>query len=84
MEMYPVFIVDVCFDPYGTDEKLIGAESREDLLSKLDKVNILNEYEEDLPKIIKHLKEDEWRIKEHKHLFTDKPYVLLETFAYYE
>lgn len=85
-ELYPVFRVDICFEPYSIDDVLIGAKSREDLLENFDfKKYLQGTYtSEELLQYIAVLKEFENRIELVKDLYTDRPYEVLETFMYYE
>lgn len=75
---YPVFSIDICFDSYASNEILVGAESKKDLINHLN----------DFIKLKKHvkqiIKDNEWRIKEIPNLFTNKIYSILDSYAYFE
>ncbi len=86
-ELYPVFRVDICFEAYAMEDKLIGAKSREDLIENFDFKSCLHDRfdSEDLQEHLFLLKNNkEYRIAQIKGLYTDKPYEVLDTFAYYE
>ena len=84
-ELYPVFRVDICFEPYSIDDVLIGAKSQEDLLENFDfKKCLQGVSEEELQLRIAILKRFENRIELVKDLYTDRPYEVLETFRYHE
>ena len=78
---YPVFSVDVCFDAYAMNEILVAAESRDDLIAHLVCMEFLNYISaEDKKRLV----DDYWRINKVPNLFSDKPYMKLEEYAYYE
>ena len=77
-KVFPVFSVDVCFDPYSMSQILVGAESVEDLIKNLKPIV---RYKKDRDKISK---EREWRIVKVPNLYTDKPYEVLDRYSYYE
>jgi len=82
-ELYPVFRVDFSFAPYSIDERLIGAKDKKDLLANVDFKKVekgwrLNDEE------IEQLSIADYRIERVENVYTDKPYVVLETFSYYE
>lgn len=79
--LYPVFRVDICFASYAMDYRYIGAKDREDLVLHLKGI-----FEED-DVVLGHLREieeEDYRIEAVPDLYTDKPYKILDTFAYYE
>ena len=82
-ELYPVFVVDVCRQPYATDDVLVGAESKEDLREHLPE--ILEEFGWHNTKVVEEvMSEFDWRVAEKEGLYTDQPYKILADFAYYE
>lgn len=77
---YPVFRVDAAFEEYSINYKYIGAESKEELINRFDWKSVLNTNGR-----IRQFKRDaDWRIEVIPHIFTDFPYKVLETTAYYE
>lgn len=81
---YQVYEVDVCFSSYALEYKLIGAKDESDLKSHIK--DILGETltERQLSEIIAPEDEDYPRINKINGLFTDKPYKVLTSYAYYE
>ena len=77
-KVFPVFSVDVCFDSWAMDQVLVGAESEEDLFKNLKPIV---RYKKDRIKISK---ERDWRITKVPNLYTDKPYTVLDRYAYFE
>lgn len=77
-KMYQVYSIDTCFEQYAIDYILVGAEDEDDLIAHL---NESVGYKKRREKIIK---EKEWRIKKVEHLFTDTPYVVLDSYGYIE
>ena len=86
-ELYPVFSVDVCFASYAMDYKLIGAKSRKDLIENFDwadgNIDIFDKAFT-FKEAMDHMKGEDFRIKQIPGLYTDKPYEILDTYAYYE
>ena len=78
--MVPVFELDTYFDTYGMQYLLVGAESREDIVSHLSEI-FGDDYDEDAAK---RLKREKWRIKKVEGLFTDTPYKILTGYTYIE
>jgi len=79
---YQVFEVYDCFDEYGMSNFYVGAKDRKDLIDHLYEVG----REKGLAKkfIAKIIKEEDWRIKEVDHMFTDTPYTSLDSNGYIE
>lgn len=77
-KVFPVFSVDVCFDSYAMDQVLVGAESVDDLIKNLKPIV---RYKREVNKISK---ERETRIVKIPNLYTDKPYTVLDRYAYFE
>ena len=85
--MYKVFDIDVYFSTYGMENVLVGAIDEEDLKKHITQ-KILGVEGEFYPAIsnkefIEKLEEEE-RIKEVSHLFTDEPYKVIERYYYAE
>ena len=83
--MYKVFEIDIYFSTYGMETVLVGAIDEEDLKKHITQES-LKAY--DAPKtsrkqFIAQLEEEE-RIKEVPHLFTDEPYKVIERYFYAE
>ena len=76
---YQVYSVDTCFEEYAMEYQLIGAESVEDLLLHLKDCKTVNK-----KAVNKIRKEAEWRIREIPHLYTDVPYIGLDSYGYCE
>ena len=81
-KMYKVFVVDVCFDSYATDDVIVGAEGVDDLIQHIpvifDDYSFTDDNKETFLKQLQH------RIAVIEHLYTDTPYQILTSFAYYE
>ena len=76
---YQVYSVDTCFDCYAMEYQLIGAESVEDLLLHLKDCKTVSK------RVVGRIKkESKWRIREIPHLYTDVPYIGLDSYGYYE
>jgi len=82
--MYKVFEVNDCFEDWAMSDFLIGAESREDLISHLPEIMIERDGKRSGTKAAKRIIKDEYRIKEIENLFTDKPYTSLTSYGYIE
>ena len=82
-ELYPVFRVDFSFVPCSIDERLIGAKDKKDLLANVDFKKIETGWHLD-DEEIEVLSNADYRIERVENVYTDKPYVVLETFSYYE
>lgn len=85
--MYKVFEIDVYFSTYGMENVLVGAIDEEDLKKHITQ-KILGVENEFYPAIsdkefIEKLEEEE-RIKEIPHLFTDEPYKVIDRYFYAE
>lgn len=85
--MYKVFEIDAYFSTYGMYFILIGAIDEDDLKKHITQ-EILGVEDEFYPAIsdkefIEKLEEEE-RIKEIPHLFTDEPYKVIERYFYAE
>lgn len=85
--IYKVFEIDVYFSTYGMENVLVGAIDEEDLKKNITQ-KILGAEDEFYPPIsdkefIEKLEEEE-RIKEVPHLFTDEPYKVIERYFYAE
>ena len=82
---YPVFSVDVCFTSYAMEYKLIGAKDKEDLLENFDFKPWLTDYSggTELQQQLDAIKNAEYRIKQIEGLYTDTPYKVLDSYAYY-
>ncbi len=85
--MYKVFEIDVYFSTYGMETVLVGAIDEEDLKKHITQKLLRVEGEFYPPisnkKFIEKLEEEE-RIKEVPHLFTDEPYKVIERYFYAE
>ena len=75
---YPVFTVNVYFGEWGMEYILVGAEDEEDLINHLKS---FVDYKRDAKKIAK---EKDTRIIKVQNMFTDKPYKVLDRYAYFE
>ena len=83
---YPIFKIDVCFSPYAIDYILVGAKDVDDLIAhiKTDAIEGID-LTDDYIYSFSNLKTDyDGRIKVMDNSFTDKPYVVLGEFRYYE
>lgn len=85
--MYKVFEIDVYFSTYGMENVLVGAIDEEDLKKHITQ-KLLGAEGEFYPPIsdkefIEKLEEEE-RIREIPHLFTDEPYKVIERYFYAE
>lgn len=82
--MYQVFSVDICCQGYAIDFLLIGAKNKDDLRTHivpiLESVNIDSN---EIGNIVSAFGFDA-RVKEKDGLYTDRPYEVLDRFAYYE
>lgn len=77
---YPIFRVNIAFESYSIDYIFIGAESKEELISRFDWQSVLETNGQ-----ARKFKEDaDWRIEVVPHMFTDFPYQVLDHIAYYE
>ena len=82
-ELYPIFSVDTCIQSYSIEYTLIGAKDVDDLLAHLPGI---------LKEMGKPYNERRQLLKDYKTFtpdvidgaYTDKPYVPLSTYAYYE
>ena len=82
-EFYQVFGVDLCASSYAMEEALIGAKDKDDLISKLPEILKKRGHTESVKRIIKQNSGDYYpRLIE--NVYTDKPYEVLDTYAYYE
>lgn len=81
---YKVYEVDVCFSSYALEYKLIGTKDENDLKSHIKDILEETLTERQLSEIIAPKDEYYPRITEIKGLFTDKPYKVLTSYAYYE
>lgn len=85
--MYKVFEIDVYFSTYGMRKVLIGAIDEEDLKKNITQ-KILGVQNEFCPKISDKefiaVLEEEDRINEVPHMFTDVPYKVIESYFYAE
>lgn len=80
-KMYPVFRVDICFTGYAINYALIGAESIQDLIAHIHDIFT----EDDMDYGYGSVDEiTESRIEEVKGLYTNNPYIILDSYAYYE
>lgn len=75
---YQVYSVDTCFSEYAMEYQLVGAESVDDLITHLKD---FIRYKKDRKRIEN---EREWRIREIPHLYTDVPYIGLDSYGYCE
>lgn len=86
-KFYPVFRIDACFTGYAMEDVYIGAVDKDDLVNHLKDIltgfwgknNPTNDDE-----YIKEIIEEDYRIKEVEHMFTDNPYIIIESCSYYE
>ena len=81
-KFYPVFRIDICFTGYAMHYILIGAESVNDLIAHIH--DILNDDDLDYGGSIDYLASDTSRFEEVRNMYTDKPYVILDSYSYYE
>lgn len=83
--MYPVFRIDICFSSYATDYILVGAKDKDDLIKHLKDVISDNDlYGGSIDDIISSEKSRFKRIDEIKHMLTDIPYTIIDSYSYYE
>lgn len=84
--MYKVFCIDICFACYAQNYILVGGNSKADVIEHLEEIvensgndiSYLYEVIDDISNI------GIGRVEEVKNLYTDKPYIVLKNFAYYE
>ena len=82
-KFYPVFSVDICFTGYAMHYVLIGAESVEDLIAHIH--DILTDNDLDYGTVsVDELACETSRFEEVKNMYTDKPYIVLDRYSYYE
>ena len=85
--MYKVFEIDIYFSTYGTDNVLVGALDEEDLKKHITQklLGVEGDFHPPISnkKFIEKLEEEE-RIKEVPHLFTDEPYKIIDRYFYAE
>lgn len=80
---YSVFKVDICLVPYGIEYIYVGAENIVDLNRHLE--DILKEYGLEKNQIVDIISDSDIdRIKKIDGLYTDKPYVVLDSVYYSE
>lgn len=82
-KFYPVFSVDICFTGYAMHYVLIGAESVEDLIAHIHDILTDNDLDYGTGSIDE-LAYETSRFEEVKNMYTDKPYVVLDRYSYYE
>ena len=82
-KFYPVFSVDICFTGYAMHYVLIGAESVEDLIAHIHDILTDNDLAYGTGSIDE-LAYETSRFEEVKNMYTDKPYVVLDRYSYYE
>lgn len=85
--MYKVFEIDVYFSTYGMENVLVGAIDEEDLKKHITQKILGTEgafYPAISDKEFIAMLEEEERIKEVPHLFTDEPYKVIERYFYAE
>lgn len=80
-KQYAVFRIDICFTGYAIDYVLVGAESIEDLLAHMHEIFEENEIDYGTTSVDEITSD---RIKEVKGLFTNTPYIKLDSYRYYE
>ncbi|MBQ3416066.1 MAG: hypothetical protein IJH39_12190 [Clostridia bacterium] len=82
-KFYPVFRMDVCFTGYAMHYILVGAENVGDLIAHIH--NFLTDDDLDYgAESVDELALETSRFEEVKDMYTDKPYVILDSFSYYE
>ena len=82
-KFYPVFRIDICFTGYAMHYVLVGAESVNDLIAHIH--DILKDDDLDYgAESVDELALETSRFEEVKDMYTDKPYVILDSFSYYE
>lgn len=86
-KFYPVFRIDACFTGYAMEDVYIGAVDKDDLVNHLKDI-LTGFWGKDNPttddEYIKEIIEEDYRIKEVEHMFTDNPYTIIESCSYYE
>ena len=82
-KFYPVFSVDICFTGYAMHYVLIGAESVEDLIAHIHDILTDNDLAYGTGSIDELVSETS-RFEEVKNMYTNKPYVVLDRYSYYE
>ncbi len=83
-KLYPVFRVDVCFEPYAMEYKLIGAKDAKDLRQQIKAILSDYGFDKEELSILETENRDANRIVKMENIYTDKPYKILKSFAYYE
>lgn len=84
-QYYPVYTIDICFESYATDYIWVGAEDTQHLLEWLFSKESGYKFNKAQKKEIKDSLKGEWsRARKLKHVWTDTPYKVLESFGYYE
>lgn len=82
-KFYQVFRIDICFTGYAMDYVLVGAESVDDLIAHIH--DFLTDDDLDYgTESVDELALETSRFEEVKDMYTDKPYVVLDSFSYYE
>ena len=82
-KFYPVFRIDICFTGYAMHYILVGAQSVDDLIAHIH--DILTDDDLDYGTAsVDELVLETSRFEEVKDTYTDKPYVVLDSYSYYE
>lgn len=84
--MYKVYRIDICFTCYARNYILVGGNSKADVIEHLEEIveNSGNDIDYLYEEIDSLLNIGIGRVEKVKNLYTDKPYIVLENFAYYE
>jgi len=82
-KFYPVFRIDVCFSGYAMHYVLVGAESIDDLIAHIHDILTDDDLDYDAASV-DYLASEASRFEEVKNMYTDNPYVILDSYSYYE
>ena len=82
-KFYPVFRIDVCFTGYAMNYVLVGAENMDDLIAHIHDIFTDNDLDYGTASVDE-LASETSRFEEVKNMYTDNPYVILDSFSYYE
>lgn len=82
-KFYSVFRIDICFTGYAMHYILVGAQSVDDLIAHIH--DFLTDDDLDYgTESVDELALETSRFEEVKNMYTDKPYIVLDSFSYYE
>jgi len=82
-KVYPVFRIDICFTGYAIHYILVGAASVEDLIDHIHEFLSDNDIDFGCGSVDELVSETS-RFEEVKNMYTDKPYTIIDSYAYFE